>query len=201
MRFTSAVFAMIVGPLLSVWSVGSKIDDTSPTWNKFVDDFIENYFAFHPEDGIDAGRHEFDGKLPEWSKESLKREAEWYHAQYNAALSFDEASLSTPQRFERDYVVAVIEGKLFWLEEADWPFKNPQFYSSALDPDIYISRKYAPLEERMQAYINYSKGIPKAVDQIKKNLRTPLPRPYVDRGSRFFGGLVGASFDSTNGAA
>jgi uncharacterized protein (DUF885 family) len=51
-------------------------------------------------------------------------------------------------------------------------------------------KPYAPLEERMRAYIAYAKTIPNAVAQIHANLRTPMPRPLIDYGVNAFGGFV-----------
>jgi hypothetical protein len=41
-----------------------------------VNHFIEAYFVAHPDFAVDAGRHEFDGKLPDWSPAALSKEAE-----------------------------------------------------------------------------------------------------------------------------
>ena len=49
------------------------------------------------------------------------------------------------QRFDRDRLVAFIDRDLFWLETAEWPFRDPTFYSDRLDPNVYIAREYAPL--------------------------------------------------------
>src|SRR5471030_2030720 len=87
-------------------------------------------------------------------------------------------------------MVAVIDGQLFWLDRADWPHKNPTFYTDALDPDIYVSRPYAPLDTRMRAYIAYARSVPKAAKQIQANLRAPLPRSFIDRGKGAFGGFA-----------
>ena len=105
-------------------------------------------------------------------------------------LGFKESTLSEKQRFERDYVLAAIDSSLFWLETAEWPFRSPTYYSGGLDPQVYITREYAPLAQRMQAYIAYAKGIPRAVEQIRSNLRTPLPRSYVRVGHIGAGGLA-----------
>ena len=68
--------------------------------------------------------------------------------------------------------------------------RNPQFYADAIDPDVYVSRPYAPLDQRLRAYTSYAKAIPTALEQIRKNLRTPLPKTYVQIGKTTFGGLV-----------
>ena len=77
------------------------------------------------------------------------------HAMPRAA--FADAALSEAERFERDYLVARVDRDLFWLEIAEAPFKNPAFYvdwiSDGLDPAPYLTREYAPLDQRMRAYI------------------------------------------------
>jgi hypothetical protein len=55
------------------------------------------------------------------------------------------------EEVEREYVLAVIDRDLFWAERADWPHRNPEFYTGNLDPNVYIARPYAPLAERMRA--------------------------------------------------
>jgi hypothetical protein len=39
----------------------------SKEWDAYVGQFLDSYFAAHPDVAIIAGRHEFDGKLPDWS--------------------------------------------------------------------------------------------------------------------------------------
>jgi len=105
------------------------------------------------------------------------------------------AALTESQRFERDYLLAVIDKNLFWLTTAGWPYKNPFYYGRDLDPEVYVTREYAPLAVRMKAYIAYARAIPGAIEQIRGNLRPPLPRTYIDNGRVIFGGL--ASFYAT----
>jgi hypothetical protein len=157
-------------------------------WDRFVHDFIEGYFAAHPTVAVGAGRHEYDGKLPDWSRAGLEGEARRLQGLRSQALAFDAARLDERQRFERDYLVAVIDSDLFWLQTARWPYRSPLFYSGALDPSVYITRPYAPLEQRMRAYVQYLKGIPGATAQIRANLSTPLPRSYIEVARNVYAG-------------
>lgn len=174
-------------------------------WDAYVNEFLNNYFAAHPDAGVLAGRHEFDGKLPDWSDEGIKREIARLHSERDRAMKFDAASLDERTRFERDYLVAQIDKDLFWMESADWPHKNPFFYADSIDPDVYVSREYAPLDARLRAYTTYAKNVPVALQQIRNNLRLPLPRTYVKIGRTSIGGLadfyskdVPAVFQSVN---
>ncbi len=162
----------------------------SGQWDAFVETFINSYFAAHPDKAVRAGRHEYDGKLPDWSRAGLQHETARLQAERDKALSFDPATLDGRRRFKREYLLAVVDRNLFWLGSAGWPYRNPYFYEAALDPNVYLTRPYAPLEQRMRAYIDYAKVIPGAVGQIRDNLRPPLARNYLNIGLTIFGGLA-----------
>ena len=40
--------------------------DTGSEWGKFLDGFLTGYFPRNPDFAVYQGRHEFDGKLPDW---------------------------------------------------------------------------------------------------------------------------------------
>jgi hypothetical protein len=162
----------------------------SMRWDAFVGAFLDATFAANPPWGVWAGRHEFDGRLPDWSAAGLAAERTRLRDARNRAQGFAAGSLDAPRRFEREHVLAVIDRDLFWLESMQWAWRSPDYYSGWLDPNVYVSRPYAPLAQRMRAYIEYAKAVPAAAAQIRANLRTPLPRTYVGLGHIVFGGLA-----------
>ena len=159
-------------------------------WSSFRDEFLEAYFKANPAFAVSAGRHEFDGQLPDRSAEAIERVIKDLHAQREHTLAFKDSDLSVDERFERDSVVAVVDRDLFWLETAQWPFKNPAFYIDTLDPSPYVGREYAPLDVRLRAFIKYEQAVPRLAAQIKANLRAPLARPLLERGLSAFKGFA-----------
>jgi uncharacterized protein (DUF885 family) len=159
-------------------------------WDHFVRSFLEDYFESHPNFAAGAGLHEFDGRLPDWSPEALEAEGARLHAQRARAAEFDPATLDERRAFEREVLMAVVDSDLFWLETAEWPRRNPIFYTGALDPSLYLTRDYAPLAQRMRAYVDYAKAIPRAAGQIRANLRTPMPKSYAELGAMTTGGFA-----------
>ncbi|MEZ0244570.1 MAG: DUF885 domain-containing protein, partial [Sphingomonas sp.] len=100
--------------------------------------------------------------------------------------------LSADESFERDYMVKVAEGQLFWLEEADSPHKNPAWYvGGGLDPNVYVSREYAPPEVRIKAMTAFLQAVPAAAANIKANLKVPMPASFVKFGIAGFEGFEG----------
>lgn len=159
-------------------------------WDKLVNDFLDSTFVARPDIAVNAGRHEFDGRLPDWSNAGLEAERARLEEWRMRIDKADTVALDAPRRFGRDYMIAVIDGQLFWLDRADWPHKNPTFYTDALDPDPYVSRDYAPLETRIKSYTTYARNVPKAAAQIQANLKPPMARTFIDRGIGAFDGLA-----------
>jgi hypothetical protein len=161
----------------------------SQAWNKLTAGFIESYLAAQPFFAAQAGRHEFDGQLPDLSEHGIRREVARLHDQREQIAAVDPKTLEPRERFDRDYLLAVVDRDLFWMEKAKFPFSNPSWYIDKIDPDMYLNRNYAPLTVRMKAYIKYARGIPKMVNDIKANLQSPLPKTYVELGIAQYGGL------------
>ena len=163
-------------------------------WATMRDGLIEDYFKAHPVFAVVVGRHEYDGRLPDWSAAGIAAEIARLHAARDRALSIPDAALSDADRFERDYLVARFDRDLFWLEDAEAPFHNPAWYLDwivdNLDPAPYLARNYAPLETRMAAYTSYARAIPEAATRIRTNLRAPLSRPLLERGVSAFRGFA-----------
>src|SRR5271170_7107806 len=168
----------------------------SQQWSKLTASFIDSYFQAQPFFAAQAGRHEFDGQLPDLSNHGIRREIARLHDERDQIAAVDPKTLEPRERFDRDYLLAVADRDLFWLEKAKFPFSNPGWYIEKIDPDMYLNRNYAPLNVRMKAYIKYARGIPRMVLDIKTNLQSPLPRTYVELGIAQFGGL--ADFYSKN---
>lgn len=173
--------------------VDTPMAQDSQSWDDFVHRFLEETFQAHPNFAVVQGRHEFDGIFPDWSAAGIAAEIARLHDARDEVGEFDQAGLSAHQGFQREYVIAVIDRILFWLETAEWPFRNPAFYFDwtldSLDPNVYIAREYAAPQDRARSFIAYANGLPAVADQIIANLRTPLPLTYVDFGVATFGGL------------
>ena len=160
------------------------------TWDAFVDRYLEAHFAANPGFAVYQGRHEYDGKLPDWSDAGLRREAARLRAAHDSAAAWDTTGLDARRRLQRRYLMAVLEGQLFWLDDARWPWKNPTWYAGNLDPNVYIARPYANPTVRARALTAWARAVPGAAREIQANLHTPLPKSYVAIGRIRFGGLV-----------
>jgi len=166
------------------------VSEASRHWAELSQDFIRGYFDNQPFFAAQSGKHEYDGQLPDLSDHGIRRMIAWLHDQRQQIEQLDASALEPRERFDREYLLAVIDGDLFAFEKSRAPFTNPAFYIGNLDPDMYLSRDYAPLDQRMKAYIKYAQGIPKMTTDIQKNLKGPLPKTFVELGVQDFGGFV-----------
>jgi hypothetical protein len=190
-RYHAAAVACLILLQTSGCRPAQKAPARGGDWDGFVDRFLESYFAANPGFAVYQGRHEFDGKLPDWSEAGLAREVSSLRAARDSAMAWDTTGLDAPRRLQRQYLIAVLDGQLFWRDEAKWPWKNPTWYADNLDPNVYIARPYADPVVRARALTAWARAVPHAAEQIKANLRLPLPKAYVAIGRIRFGGLVG----------
>ena len=159
-------------------------------WATFRDAYVEELFRLDPGFAVYQGRHDFDGQVQDFSAAGLKRLGDFYRRSLAAARAMPPRGLSREERFERDYLVKVTEGRLFWLEDADQPHTNPQWYVNAgLDPNVYVARNYADATTRAKALTAFFRRIPLAAAQIKGNLRTPMPLSFARFGAAAFTGF------------
>ena len=67
-------------------------------WPEFAARFIEGYFHANPFFAVQAGRHEFDGQMSDWSAAGIATEVARLHAMRTEAQSFDAATLTEAER-------------------------------------------------------------------------------------------------------
>ncbi|MES2444390.1 MAG: DUF885 domain-containing protein [Pseudomonadota bacterium] len=167
----------------------TPVGPPSAAWTAFMTATFEQLFQLDPVYAAYQGRHEFDGRLDDWSEAGIQRTVDFWNATIAAANA--QAGLNSDQEFERAYLVQLARGQLFFLVDADMPHRNPLFYiGGGLDPDMYLTREYADLPTRMRATTAMLRAVPAAAAQIRANLRMPLPASYIQLGIGSFDGFA-----------
>ena len=182
----------VEGPAPSV--APPQVQQSGAEWPGFVERFVADFLDAHPTMAFSAGRREYAGRFPDWSKAGIDAEIARLEAMRDEALAFDVGALNDDQRFERDYLLAVVDRNLFWLDTAEWPYRNPTFYSDwgldFLSPDPYLTKPYAPLDQRLRDFTAWLTNLPAALTAIRTNLRTPMPRTWVEQGYATYAGMA-----------
>jgi len=159
-------------------------------WPGFVNGFIEASFRANPGFAVQQGRHEFDGQIADLSEAAIKGDVDRLKSAIAQAQAF--TGLTPEQTYQRDYLVAVAKGQLFWIDPtgADQLHNNPAAYLGYVDPSVYVTVPYAPKEQRLKAYIKFLQNVPRATQQMRANIRTPMATSFVDYAKSAFGGFV-----------
>jgi hypothetical protein len=161
-------------------------------WPAFVNTFIEASFRANPGFAVSQGRHEYDGQIADLSPAGISSEVDRLKKAIADAQGFTDDKLAPEQRFERDYLIAVAKGQLFWIDPtgADQLHHNPASYLGYVDPSVYVTVPYAPKEQRLKSYIKFLQNVPRAAEQMRANIQTPMATSFIDYAKSAFGGFV-----------
>jgi len=107
---------------------------------------------------VSQGRHEYDGKFPDWTEAGLQQWNRRLHQLRDSALAFPIAPSDSAARFERNYLVSEIDRDLFWSERADWPHRNPEFYTGNIDPKRDVMILEGPMDDLDHAALRHRFG-------------------------------------------
>ncbi|MDB4976372.1 MAG: hypothetical protein JWN48_4713 [Myxococcaceae bacterium] len=165
-------------------------DALAARWDRLSAHFLDRSFVRDPGFAALEGRHERDGDIIDLSRPAIAAWAGELVQVRAEAEAFAAERLDEARRFEREYLLAVLDASLFSSQRLEEQAHSPLLYSNALDPSVYLTRAYAPLEQRLVAYVKHAHNMPKVVDAMIENLELPLPRTFVEVGIQVFGGLV-----------
>ncbi len=93
---------------------------------------------------------------------------------------FDLAKLGPRAAIDLRLLQTVIKRELFFTQDLAIYERNPMTYASAVDVNVYVKRKYAPIEDRVRSIVVVENQAPNIVIAAKNNLADVLPKPYVE---------------------
>ena len=187
MALRRTIFALLASATLASCSMTGQTAPQQP-WAQFAQGTIDGWLKSDPYFAVYQGAHQYDGKFADWSPAGLKARGDFLRKVISDAGAY--TAVTGKDKFERDYMVHVAKGQLFWLEVADQPHTNPAWYVSAFDPNVYLAREYAPHPQRAAALATFLEGVPAAAGAIKTNLKGPIAEPLVIYGASAFTGYA-----------
>ena len=78
-------------------------------WDAHVQRFLDDYFRANPTYAVSQGKHEYDGRFPDWSAQGIEVEIARLHRERDLATAFDTTRLDGKRRFQRAYLLGVVE--------------------------------------------------------------------------------------------
>ena len=188
-----AIVTYILGAsILSSASSSAQTQD----WNKAFTDvanayFDEVYFPYQPTSGTQAGYHQYDTKLEDFSRISINAEIAALHGFEKKVEAIPTGPLDQTRRGDRELVLSNIRSTLLTLEVIRPWEKNPDSYSGTVSNAAFtlMERKFAPPEDRLRSLIAREKLMPKTLKDARENLKNP-PHIYTEIALEQLPGIV-----------
>ena len=160
----------------------SATDNSVMKFRSLAADYLDQvYFKFSPTAGTQAGLHQYDPKLEDYSRAEIDRETvdlNRFAAKFDA---ISDASLDESTQGDLAMVRDNIRGNLLDLEAIRPWEKNPDIYSSGIANSAFVlmERKFAPADERLGSLVAREKQMPAVFNAARQNLKNP-PRIYTE---------------------
>ncbi len=149
--------------------------DANAEFEKVAASFLATYLKLDPVGATLLGEHAYDAVMPNVDTTGDEAKLSVVASVRKSLASIDPAALGKQQAIDR----AILENQLAYWEfaigELKEPETNPLFYTSligdALDP--FVSRDFAPLDERMKSLAGRLSQVPTVIAAAKKRLAKP----------------------------
>lgn len=145
-----------------------------------AEEFIKGYLNARPLLGTQLGLHEYDGRTVDYSRLALDAELQRLRRFDDRLRKFDPGKLSSRSAIDLRLLQSAVANELFEFQEAHKFERNPMTYAQCANLNIYISRNFASLEDRVRSLLTIEAQIPNILIAGKTNLDPVLPRPYVE---------------------
>ena len=165
---------------------------------------VTEHWEFLPTAGSRIGRHEYDGRLPDFSDGRVRQRIEELHrtlAQLSAlpdtdaeAADADGALASNGNAGRMDWLSRrllelFLRRELFNLEEMRTLANNPQRQVGYLGVGGYVQRDYAPLPDRIRSATAVLRQAPDFVAALDRLTDPDLGEPVRDQAVRAYRGM------------
>ncbi len=158
----------------------SSAASNDAAFDSIANAYLKGYFDWRPQSAVSIGKHEYDGKVTDYSKASLDRELSRLKEFDQKLTAIDSASLSTKNYYDLRILQMAIKNEITNFEDLKSYNANPMIYAGAIDVNLYLKRNYAPLEERLAHIIAIEKQIPVVFAAARENLVDSIPKPWIE---------------------
>jgi uncharacterized protein (DUF885 family) len=152
-------------------------------------EIVDHLFRLQPAYGVGLGLHQYDGVMPDLSSGATDAWATAADALLVRLRRFGDDAISADRRADRLLLQLLLESPLFDLREGRDYDRNPMSYLGSASLTSYLVRDYAPAPKRVAAIVSTLEGLPRLLEDGRRRLRGPLPKPFVDLSLAIGGGL------------
>jgi uncharacterized protein (DUF885 family) len=161
-------------------STNTQAASAETDYQQLSENFLSGYLNWRPQNAVSLGFHDYDGKLPDFSKESLGQELARLKEYDQKFVAIDTSTLSEKMLFDLRLLKNEVKQDIFNMDDLHAFNSNPMVYAGAIDVNTYIKRNFAPLEDRLRSIISIENLAPLLYDQAKANLDDSLAKPFIE---------------------
>jgi uncharacterized protein (DUF885 family) len=176
----TALSSLITLCIVLARSASGQAATADAAFNKLAEDYLQGYLAWRPQQGTALGYHQYDGKITDFSRNSLDQELKRLQSFDRKLAELDAKRLSVPAFYDYRILRGAIKREIFGFDQMEIYSQNPMTYAGVLDVNIYIKRDFAPIEERVRSITAILNQAPKIFEAAHQNLAESLPRPQVE---------------------
>ncbi len=158
----------------------THVPSSDPEFQRWAEEYLAGYLAWRPQLGTSLGFHQYDGRITDYSQPSLAGELARLKDFERRLAILDTNYLSRQAWYDFRILQGSIEHEIFSFETARVYSKNPMTYAGALDVNIYIKRKFAPLPDRVRSLTAILSRAAQVTAAAHGNLSDVLPRPFIE---------------------
>ncbi|MEO6695818.1 MAG: DUF885 domain-containing protein [Ignavibacteria bacterium] len=153
-----------------------KLEDANVQLENFSKELFTQFLEMNPQSGSSLGLHEYDGKIPDVTKEAIEKDLNKMKALQIKLSEIEYDDLNPKNKFDHNISSWALSSGFFEIELMQGHKKNPMFYAFMFsDLHSYISRDYAPFEERLSSVIAIMNRIAATLKSAEENLDKELP--------------------------
>lgn len=166
-------------------------DGAQQTFRFYVDQYFDDVFNFAPTYGTQAGFHQYDARLEDYSAAGVQAQIKSLREWQKKFEAIPANGLDAAVADDRQVLLNNIESNLLSLETIRMWEKNPDNYSSGITGSIFVlmSRDFAPVDTRLRAAVEREKLMPQVFLEARKNLKNP-PKIYTEIAIEQIPGLI-----------
>lgn len=180
MKKAAVLFLMGVSMPLAIHAQASW----KQQFQKLSDEYLDQvYFHYAPTLGTQAGYHQYDAQLEDYSRASIDAEVAALKSleQRIEAIHPDNAAADFVPRSDREIVLNNIRSQLLTLQVIRPWQKNADNYSSTCANGAFtlMERNFAPVDDRLRSLIGRERQMPALLAAARVNLQNP-PRIFTE---------------------
>jgi uncharacterized protein (DUF885 family) len=179
-RFSLLLAVLLASCATSPQTGSVNMNDGDSELRELADGYLAGYLAWRPQIGTGLGLHEYDGKVTDYGRASIRAELARLNSFDRRLEALGSRNLSATARYDYRILRGAVQREIFGFEDMQLYRRNPMTYAGALDVSIYIKRNFAPLEARVRSMIAILDHAPDIVAAGRANLVEALPRPQVE---------------------